>query len=57
MWRGYSVEGYQDTLWLTGIWSTQAKVEGIVLKAEWHWGSDSGVINDPLVEPSLPHCM
>jgi len=26
-------------------------VEGIVLKAAWHWGSDSSVINDPLGEP------
>jgi len=29
------------THWLTGLWSTQAKAEGIVLKAAWHWGSDS----------------
>jgi len=34
-----------------GLWSTQAKVEGIVPKAAWHWGRDSSVINDPLVEP------
>jgi len=26
-------------------------VEGIVLKAAWHWGSDSSVINDPLGKP------
>ena len=32
----------------TVLWSTQAKVEGIVLKAAWHWGSDSSVVNDPL---------
>jgi len=32
-----------------GLWSTQAKVEGIVLKAAWQWGSDSSV-NDPLGE-------
>jgi hypothetical protein len=31
--EGYTVEGYYDTRWLTGLWSTQAKVEGIVLKA------------------------
>jgi len=36
--------------WLTGLWSTQAKVESIVLKAAWHWGSDSNVVNDPLGE-------
>ena len=59
MWRCY-----YDTCWLTGLWSTQAKVEGIVLKAEWHWGSDSSVMNDPLGEPGytplyvgiLPRC-
>jgi len=34
-----------------GLWSTQTKVEGIVLKAAWHWGSDISVINDPLGEP------
>jgi len=39
------------THWLTGLWSTQARVEGIVLKAAWHWGSDSIVINDPFGEP------
>ena len=50
-WRGYPVEGFYDTHWLTGLWSTQAKVEGIVLKAAWHWGSDSGVINNPFGEP------
>jgi len=26
-------------------------VEGIVLKAAWHWGSDSSIVNDPFVEP------
>jgi hypothetical protein len=39
------------TRWLTGLWSTQAKVEGIVLKAAWHWGSNSSVVNDPFGEP------
>jgi len=34
-----------------GIWSTQTKVEGIVLKAAWHWGRDCSVINDFLGEP------
>jgi len=33
------------------LWSTQAKVEGIMLKAAWHWGSDSSVVNDPHGEP------
>jgi hypothetical protein len=48
---GHPVERYYDTRWLTGLWSSQAKVEGIVLMAAWHWGSDSSVINDPIVEP------
>jgi len=26
-------------------------VEGIVLKAAWHWGRDRSVINGPLGEP------
>ena len=50
MGREHPVEGYYDTRWLTGLWSTQAKVEGIVLKAAWHWGSDSCAINDQLGE-------
>ena len=29
-----------------GLSSTQAKVEGIVLKAAWHWGRDCSVLND-----------
>jgi hypothetical protein len=37
--------------WLLGLWSTQAKEEGFVLKAAWHCGSDSSVVNDPLGEP------
>ena len=51
MCRGYPVKGYYNTRWLTGLWSIQAKVEGILLKAAWHWGSDSSVANDPLAEP------
>jgi len=39
------------TRWLMGLWSTQAKMEGIVLKAAWHWGRDSSIVNDPLGEP------
>jgi hypothetical protein len=26
-------------------------MEGIVLKAAWHWGSDSSIVNDPPGEP------
>jgi hypothetical protein len=50
LWRGYPVEDY-DTRWLTGLWSTQAKMEGIVLKAAWHRSSDSNAVKDPLGEP------
>jgi len=53
LWRAHPDEGCHDTGWLTGLWSTQAKVEGIVLKAAWHWGRDSSVLNDPLGEPGL----
>jgi len=38
VWRGYPVEDYYDPPWLTGLWSSEAKVEGIVLRAAWHWG-------------------
>jgi hypothetical protein len=51
LWRAHPSEGRYDTWWLTGLWSTQAKVEGTVLRAAWHWGSDSSVVNDPLGEP------
>jgi hypothetical protein len=37
--------------WLTELWATQAKVQSSVLNTAWHWGSDSSVVNDPLVEP------
>jgi len=33
-----------------GLWSTQAKVEGIVLKTTWHWGRNCNVVNNPLGE-------
>jgi len=51
VWRVYPVEGCYDTRWLMGLWSTQVKVQGIVLRAAWHWGSDRSVVNDPLGEP------
>jgi len=47
----YPDEGCYYTGWLTGLWSTLAKVEVIVLQAEWHWGRDCSVLNDPLGEP------
>jgi hypothetical protein len=43
--------GVAMTRWLLEVWSTQAKVEGIVPKAAWHWDRDSSVVNDPLGEP------
>ena len=49
--EGTPDEGCYDTRWLLGLWSTQAKVEGIVLKAAWHWGRDCSIVNDPLGEP------
>jgi hypothetical protein len=33
---GYTLMGVAMTCWLTELWSTQAKVEGIVLRAAWH---------------------
>jgi len=58
VWMEYLVEGYHDTRWLTGLWSTQAKVEGTVLKAAWQLGSDTSFINVLLVEPghTTPFC-
>jgi hypothetical protein len=47
----YPVGGCYDTHWLTRVWYTQAKVEDIVPRAEWHWVRDSNVVNDPLGEP------
>jgi hypothetical protein len=40
----YAVMGVAETL--TGLWSTQAKVEGIMLRAAWCCGRDSSVVND-----------
>jgi hypothetical protein len=51
LWRIYPDGGCYDTCGLTGHWSTQAKVEGIMLKAAWHWGTGSLVIKDPIGEP------
>ena len=47
----YTLIGVAMTCWLMGLWSTQAKVEGIVPRAGRHWGRDSSVVNDPLGEP------
>ena len=51
MWKAHHDEGCYDTRRLKGLWSTEAKVEGIVLKAAWHWGRDCSVINIPRGEP------
>jgi hypothetical protein len=51
LWRVQPDGGCYDKSWLTWLWSTQAKVEGIVLKAAWHWGRDNSVVNDPPGEP------
>ena len=51
MWRAHPDGGCHDTCWLTGLWSTQAKVEGIVPKAAWHWGRDSSDVTIPIGRP------
>jgi hypothetical protein len=51
LWRVYPDVGCYDTPWLTGLWSTRTKVEGIVRRAAWHWGRKSSVFNYPLGEP------
>jgi hypothetical protein len=48
---GTPVEGYYDTRWLTGLRSTGGQMEGIMLRAAWHWGSNSSVVNDRFGEP------
>jgi hypothetical protein len=51
LWRAYPDEACYDTRSLTGLWSTQAEEEGIVLKAAWHWVRDRNVENGHLGEP------
>ena len=46
-----AVEGYYVTRWLTGLCSTQARVEGNVMNAAWNWGNNCSIVNDPLGEP------
>ena len=55
MWRD-TLMRVTTTRWLSGLWSTQTKVEGIVLKAAWHWGSDS-VLTVPVGNQTAPHCV
>lgn len=57
MWEAVTVwQVYYDTHWLTGLWSTQAKLEGIVLKAAWRWGANSSVKDSPIGEPAVAPC-
>jgi hypothetical protein len=49
VWRVHPDKGYYYML-ANGALSTQAKLEGIVLRAAWHWGRDSSIVNDPLGE-------
>ena len=46
----YPVAGCYGTRCLTGLWSTQAEVEGIVPKVAWKWGRDGSIVNDPFGE-------
>jgi hypothetical protein len=49
--------GVATTCWLMGLWSTEAKVEVIVLRAAMHRGRDSSVVNDLLRKQAIHHCM
>lgn len=51
MWKEYPVQGYFAAPCLTSLWSTQAKVEDIVLETGCRWTSDSSVVKDPLGKP------
>jgi hypothetical protein len=58
VWRVYPDGCCYDMHWLTGLWSTQAKVEGIVPKTAWHWDRGSSVVNNCLGEPGhTPFCV
>jgi hypothetical protein len=55
VWIGHSVEGYYYTRRQTGLWSTQAQGEGIVLKAAWHGVSNSSVVRTTLGNLAATH--
>jgi len=57
MWMIYIVGGCYDIRWLMELWSTQAKVKGILPIPSWLWCRDSSVFNDPLGNQAAPHCM
>jgi hypothetical protein len=46
-----AVEGHYVASWLTGLWSTQAKVQGNVPKVALSLGSNSSIVNGPTGEP------
>jgi hypothetical protein len=51
-------EGGNVLGWQTGLWSTEAKVWGIVPKAAWHWGGGSIVTNNSFGTPDrTPLCV
>ena len=52
------VDGYYDTGWLTGLWSTHTKVDDVVPKSAWNWGGNCIVVNGTLGEPGrTPLCV
>jgi len=55
VWRVYPDEGYEHPCWLMGLWSTQTKLEGIVLKAAWHWVVIAVSETIPLGNQAAPH--
>jgi len=56
VWRLYPEEGYYGIIWLTGLWSTQAKVEGIVLKADGTRVVTAVSLTIPLGNQVASHC-
>jgi hypothetical protein len=57
VWRAHPGEGCYDTRWLTGLWSTQAKVEGTVPRAAWHWGREGSAVKIHFGNHAAPHCV
>jgi hypothetical protein len=50
VWRFYPFGSCYNTRWLTGLWSTHEKMEGVMPMTAWQWGRDSSVVNHPLRE-------
>jgi hypothetical protein len=61
MWEAVTVViGYPDDYnicWIAGLWSTQVKVEGIMLKAAWHLAVIAVLQTIRLLNQAAPHCM